>query len=175
MGAVLLVLELNEKSIFVETDAANRLAGTSDRLDEEKIFGDGFGGILQSFAQTRGPAACAHVSEFRAVAGAFSCEDMTRGAAASGVNSFAARGIAGDNFGRNISEASSIRRDVGDFFWREVPRRRHIRLNSIFDDGLEGLVIRSMCELGTAQRRTAATAAVDSMAQGTVAFKEEFA
>src|SRR5690349_18497597 len=175
MEAALLVLELNEKSVFVETDPANRRAGTSDRLDEEKIFGDGFGGILQSFAQTRGPAACAHVSEFRAVAGAFSCEDMTSGAAASGVNSFAARGIAGDNFGRNISEASSIRRDVGDFFWREIPGRRHIRLNAIFDDGLEGVVIRSMSEFCPPKRWTAAAAAVDSMAQGAVAFKNEFA
>src|SRR5690348_7312909 len=134
MGAVLLVLELNEKSVFVEPDPANRRAGTSDRLDEEKIFGDGFGGNLQSFAQTRGPSACACVSEFRAVADAFSCEDVTRGAAASRVNGFAARGIAGENFGRNISEAPRIRRDVGDFFWREIPGRRHIRLNAIFDD-----------------------------------------
>ena len=100
---------------------------------------------------------------------------MARGAAVARVDRFAASGIAGENFRHNIAKAANVSGDAGDFLLRQIPGLRHIRRDTVLDDGLERFIVRSLNELWLAKRRAAAAAAVDAVAKSAVTFEDELA
>jgi len=74
-----------------------------------------------------------------------------------------------------FAKAANVSGDAGDFLLRQIPGLRHIRRDTVLDDGLERFIVRSLNELWLAKRRAAAAAAVDAVAKSAVTFEDELA